>query len=222
MEKTKLKSAIELTAAILAISVALSISFGFVIWSYYLEKLGFTSDTVFQSRFILTGAVFILSYTVPFYFLHLLILSSSRNFSLNLKILAHLLIFFVAFTFLIQFFMQNLYLLPQWFGGAPPRVVSLIASVEDTDFFQKFGIAKGSGSDVQTANLCLLHEDDSYVILMLNDRILSLNKNMIKGFGSLPSIEADIQQKQCKNLLSAFLQHHSSMVNALPVTGQTQ
>lgn len=89
-----------------------------------------------------------------------------------------------------------------WLGGGNPRALSFIVSEEELIFWGSFGIEKGSGAKFQSENLCVVYENEDWIIFALEDRILQLKKDFIKGFGSIPSPEKkDYENTNCRSYL---------------------
>ena len=77
------------------------------------------------------------------------------------------------------------YYIPNYMGGAEPRILSIIASQEEIEHLAEFDI-KAVGP-TQTEPLCVAYENSKSIIIFRDDRIMSINKEDIKGFVSLPN-----------------------------------
>lgn len=193
---------------------------GFLIWHIFLDSLGFEEIQLFHSRYILTGAVYLLQLFIILIILYSLFnkmpvirrlyywIKSRKDFE---SLMSGLLIALLVYMSTIQLF--TYYLFPRidsrW-GGGRPRLISLIADQSYIEYLGNFGIQteKNSGvkPSVQTINLCIGYENNDNVLLLLPDRIISINKDDIKGFGSLPTKEVDqYKAKGCVKLLNSWI-----------------
>lgn len=181
---TDFKTTAETVTAVAGVYIGLSFSFGFLIWNIYLQRLGFYPDALFQARYVLTGTLFIFCTILVLPFL----LKNKNN---KVSVIRRFILWFIFFTFFIFPF------LPAWLGGSLPKMVSIISTEEYISYLNKFGIKNGSGSSIQTQNLCVVYEDNNSIITVLEDRILSLNKDRLYGLGSLASSDGYVYQFDC-------------------------
>lgn len=199
MELKKVGEVCTAVTKIATVFVSVSFGLGFFMWTIYLSALGFSADNLFQTRFVLTGVLFLLSSLFVLKILRFLGETWSKGsnyFTFSGRGINHLLrslVFFVVWLLLFVFIVFPW--IPAQFGGGYPKAVALVGSREEIDYLGVFGIERAS--DVQTVPLCYVYEDDSSIILILNDRILSLKKNLYKGFVSLPSVEINKFRKDC-------------------------
>lgn len=226
----------------ISLFILLSFAAGFFIWNMYLNQFGFIENSLIQTRFILTGAMFfgvhifrviplfikqdylillvpILTFAVYYIVYYsklssrwLLKLRSKKDkffyglFSVSIYLSA-----IVVLLYLLKFYALNIFpFIPLYTGGAAPRVVSLLTDEKQIEYFQNFNIPVSSNSGtkkpVQTANLCVGYENDESILLLLPDRILSVQKKYIKGIGSIPTDFTDqYNDKVCKAILTSWL-----------------
>ncbi len=192
----------------IAIFIAISYAFGFLIWNIYLQSLGFYPD-LFQGRFILTGTVFILmtgSFLGIIFSTKILLEKIFKKVHLKNYLFFEpkndllgaikfgtigLVIVFYIFTFSFFIFPT----IPGYFGGSKPRLISLIGNKQEISYLRDFNI--GVASDVQTGLLCSVYDDSNYIIIILLDRIISLKKDLYKGFVSLPNMDYNKYAEEC-------------------------
>lgn len=215
---------------IFSILFVLSFSLGFLIWNLYLERLGFSEFTIIQTRFIITGlfpiACFLSlsgSFAISQFILNKIFdkfcISRKKEF-FNIKnffpsffeknkIFCISLLFYLGipvFLILVSLYTYFIFpFIPASFGGGQPRFISLITTEEEIKYLSNFGIIIGIGSKIQTENLCLAYEDEKEIIVLLNNRILKLDKNILRGFGSLPSNKQKFYNLYCSKLARQWL-----------------
>jgi hypothetical protein len=177
----------------------LSFVVGFLVWNVYLYYLGFSEYEIIQTRFIFTGVLPLiliiiiasLFTKIPFLKKHIIVLS------------------FIAGLVIIFLYAQYLFFyIPSWMGGGQPRFLSIVADNQDINFLARFGIKKVEPDEkqpVQTQNLCIAYENKSFVILLLKDRILQIDKNYFKGFGSIPNDQQDKMNQTCSELAKSYI-----------------
>jgi hypothetical protein len=210
-----IRKKLELTTKFIAIFIGISYALGFIIWNIYLQSLGFYPD-LFQGRFILTGIIFILV-TLSFLGIVLLIktiferilpvrirdysfFEFKNDFSWAIRF-GGLGIIIIIFTFIFSFFIFPT--IPGYFGGAKPKLISLIGNEQDITYLKNFSIK--NPSTVQTELLCSAYDDSNYIIIILEDRILALKKDLYKGFVSLPNKDYDKYAGECKDTIISNL-----------------
>ena len=217
----KIKIIVEILLAassVLTILFAASFALGFLIWSIYLQRIGFLPDEFFEIHFVLTGIFSLPAFIIFFLLLvgiFLLVTKLLKYFVQSDKIYKHIVFFLggVFSVFAIQillkilvFYSINIFpFYPAEFGGAYPRSLSILASEEEINYLSNVGILKAEGSKIQTENLCILSEDDNSLVLGLKDRVLRIKKVNIKGFGSLPSSDQQNHKRFCAELVQAIL-----------------
>ncbi len=163
---------------------------GFLVWNLFLSMLGFDEYAPVQTRFISTGMMFFLVTIVFYFILKLLIIGISRVFHHRFSCALYWCIVW-CIVFVLWFLLYTLWIfpsIPAYLGGGYPRLVSIIATEQEIESLSKFGIEKGENSTIQTANLCIVYENNESVIVLRSNRILKLYKTNFKGFGSLPDL----------------------------------
>lgn len=170
---------------------------GFFIWNIYLNSFGFMEYDIIQTRFVLTGAVFLI-----LFLLTLLVIDYFINIFKKIDIKKHIFYISLIVAIIIIVYANNIFpLIPSVWGGGKPWRLSIISTETEIDYLVNFGIKRGDGSRVQTENLCLAYENKDIVLILLDDRIIEIKKEFIKGFGSLPLTMMEIFSK-CSNLSS--------------------
>lgn len=193
------KNLIELIAKSITLFVGVSFALGFLIWNIYLQRLGFFSDDLLQVRYVLTGVSFatislFIFFSIPSFGNFIIAKLKSTN-EKNMKWLLISTTIFVVWVFIFSFIIFPF--MPQWLGGGSPRVVSLVTTTQEINYLNKFGIKNGLGSFVQSENICIAYEDKVSIVAILPDRVMSLKKEFIKGFGSLPTLDTTRAKFQC-------------------------
>lgn len=207
-----IKEKVELVGKILAIYVATTYSLGFFVWNIYSQFFS-VAPKLFQGTYILTGTLLVLSCVglVGFFLflktvlVRLFNLISLPNFVLiqkdsKISDFAKFLFTFCISIFFIYVF--SIYLFPataSYFGGARPKLISVIADEEQINFLEKFGIKKAS--NIQTAILCSAYEDDKNIVFVLDDRILSFKKDNFRGFARLKYYNEHEDIKKCNDTI---------------------
>lgn len=92
-------------------------------------------------------------------------------------------------------------------GGGQPRVISVLGSEEQINYLGPLGISTGEGSSIQTENMCLAYENDDSIIILRKDRIVSLQKQYIKGFNSLSTTITFPLRKECSHLAKYWIEY---------------
>jgi len=178
---------------------------GFIIWNIYLYSFGSIEDEILRAKFILSGFTFcVISYflwRIAKFIVNIFSIllnkvikykekekTGERGFRLIHALIALIWIFFYTlFIFPV---------IPVIFGGGQPRSLSLIATAESMSVLNSLEIQKGIGADYQTENLCIVHENSHAVYILREDRILSLDRSLFQGLGSLPGIKS-FHEQQC-------------------------
>jgi hypothetical protein len=178
------KSTFESIFTLLTCVGILSFALGFVVWSIYLQSLGFLTKDLFQPVFIYSGLAFAIVYT-----------ACAATWSKLLKkphpkaaTICSLLLLFLYSLLLFPF-------IPGAFGGGAPRAFAIVGTPAQIEYLNNFAIK--SASPIQTEQLCVAYEDEKQIVLVLNDRILSLNKEEYGDFVSLPSVEWNMFKFGC-------------------------
>lgn len=211
----KIKEVFEAIGKILTFFIGLSFTFGFLIWNVYLQRLSFISDDLFQMRFILSGALYILCILILLFIkiilykiIDIIITFKKLNEKLNIFLLWVFIIF--SIVFLIPY---TYYLFPfinGSYGGGSPRVLAFLVNPEQIDYLKQFGVQLGKGSSIQTQISCIVYEDsNSY--LVATDRIFSIKKQDIRGIVSLPSIESNIYKDMCVLIIRQYLDNNLNL-----------
>jgi len=179
----------------------LSFVFGFFIWNIHLNRFGFSESKIIQTKFILTGA-----FTVLFVALITLIviLRFQKLFKSYSEQPYKVLVTFVILLFFYILFIFPFFV-PAWLGGGMPQTLSIIGSKEQIDELAKITIPRGTGSEVQTGMMCIAYENDDSFIVLLNDRILQLEKENIGGFATLSREDRKSFRKTCRVLSARWL-----------------
>lgn len=201
-KKNSILSFVENAAKIISIILGLSFVFGFLIWNTYLYGLGFKEDGIIQTRFIYTGICFILITLILFILFYqvwrlLKFLIEKIRYNQLKKILKNILFFLLVIfcTLYFFFFVYSIFTrLPIVLGGGRPRGLSIITDSNDLSYLTNFGVLPANGSSVQTVNLCVAYENDKYVVVILDDRILQIKNDKFKGFVSLPGISVRVSR----------------------------
>jgi len=187
----KIKIIVEILLAassVLTILFAASFALGFLIWSIYLQRIGFLPDEFFEIHFVLTGI-----FSLPAFIIFFLLLVG----------------IFLLVTKLLKYFVQSdkIYKHIVFFLGGVFSVfaIQILLKILVINYLSNFGILKAEGSKIQTENLCILSEDDNSLVLGLKDRVLRIKKVNIKGFGSLPSSDQQNHKRFCAELVQAIL-----------------
>ena len=98
--------------------------------------------------------------------------------------------------------------LPLFIGGGQPRSMSLLANDENIKILNSLNISLATGGTHQTENVCVAYESAENIIIMRPDRVLSLKKSLIDGFGSLPGKRAEFEQ-ECVRFASTWAKQGS-------------
>ena len=187
---------------------------GYLVWSTYLYSFGFVQNDFLRSKYIMAGFAFVflslilLSILMQIlgllYFLYSKIVPSklddlSKRAFKATETIRHLIIL-CAVPIWFLFYTQNIFpLLPNVLGGGQPRALSLLAIESSMPLLNSLSIQIGEGAIYQTANLCVLDQDNQGIYILLADRALMLNNTLFQGFGSLPGFSA-IQEQDCIKL----------------------
>lgn len=222
----KFGSKIEVATKFTAMFVGASYAFGYIIWNIYLQTLGFYPDLL-QGRFILTGMLFIIlavGVASALFFLKNIFKNALLSFFLkfprikmreeNLEALQFSFLGVIFGIFLVSFPFFTFPKIPGYFGGGQPRFISVIGEEGDIAYLNNFGI--GSASKVQTWLLCSAYEDKEYIVVILEDRILSLKKDRYRGFSSLPSIDIPKYVSQCNMVIADNLMRQRKLNVQIP------
>lgn len=198
---------------------AVALTTGFLVWNIYLYSLGFIENDLIRSRFLITGASFILIsyllYPILKLFLKLFLISFrclKEKITLFFSWIRNLpkeepnqkkaktpkkklttycfLFFFWMLIYSVLIFPR----LPLIIGGGQPRAISLIMNEENIKQLVSLQIKLTEGGPYQTENVCVAYESTENIIIMRNDRVLSFKKSLIEGFGSLPGKRSEFEQ----------------------------
>ena len=93
----------------------------------------------------------------------------------------------------------------QAYGGGQPRLISLITTEQEISYLKILGVK--NASNIQTENLCVAYENQDIIVFFLQDRVVGLKRDNIKGYGSLPSVTRDKLLINCSN--AAFIWTHN-------------
>ena len=208
---------------------------GFLIWSVYLARLKFVELDLLQGRYILTGSVFILCLVIASAFLVSIYVTLNlvffplieklkptltkfkvflkdvfallrKNFTYLHKFQYSVILLLIFFILLILYAQYLLPHIPVALGGAQPRAISLIAKKETLDFLQHLDIPTAKGSNEQTNNVCVVYEGPKYLIVIRENRVITLDKGLIIGYGALPIAAAKMAENVvCLPLLQHWL-----------------
>lgn len=185
---------------------------GFLIWNFYLARFGFSEYELIQTRFISTGATFILFILIFTLIIKLInFLFSKCQYFLIKYTLNMLLILFILFIIACYFYSNYFFIyLPSKIGGGKPEALSIISSPEQINYLKQLDIPISENAEnppIQTGNLCVIYENKDNVIAFVSQqvdqnttkyRILKIKKDLISGFGSIkgdPRIE--VQRNSC-------------------------
>ncbi len=168
---------------------AVTFAIGYIIWTIYIEAMGFSITQIFQPVFIYSGIVF-----------STLCIIASKY--INLSKVRYRSVILLSFFILGIYSLVIFPFIPRELGGGAPRVMSLIGSTEQIQYLGKFAIP--IASEVQTAQLCVLYEDQDNIILILTDRVISVKKEDFKGYVSLPSVQILVQKIECSLLTISY------------------
>lgn len=204
---------------VLAIPVLFLVT-GFLVWNIYLYNFGFVEDSLIRGKFILAGIVFYVITTLFFAFLMVIgfsfalivklvfnLISGLFGQELKNKILNFLRELFdfetfgnitgacvLFFIWLIIYTVYIFPMIPGVFGGGQPRSVSLVATADTLSILTSLGIQRGEGATYQTANLCIVHENEQGIYVLLGDRVIMLKNSLFEGFSALPGIKSVYEQ----------------------------
>lgn len=167
---------------------------GFLIWNIHLNRFGFSEFKIIQTKFIFTGAIAILFVSL----IAFIIFTISKNLFKFCTINYYKTFISLFFLFIIYIFLIFPFFIPSWLGGGIPQTLSIIGSEDEINELLKITIPKGEGSQVQTGTLCLAYENEDIFIVLLDDRILQLKKENIRGFGALSGEDRKKIRKTCK------------------------
>jgi hypothetical protein len=185
-------------AKVVSFFVITALVVGFLIWNFYLVQLGFYEFNIIQARYIHTGILFLILVAPVIFFIYIILKKIKVK---NKKISSILLFYCLAIFSLFFLFVYSLFVFPrisQAWGGAQPRVLSIIASETDIEYLASFGIQPSS--PVITQNLCVAYENQEFILILLGNRVLSVKKDYFKGFNSLPAKTRDQIADDCSKL----------------------
>ncbi len=184
-----------------------SYAFGFLVWNIYLQSLGFYPN-LFQGRFILTGTLFILialgilgcfaSIKSLFEWICIkcggkdIVIFKNKEYSFFFRSYI-VIVISIIYLFVFSFFMFSQ--MPGYLGGGKPRLVAIMGDSSEISYLSNFGT--GSSYEFQTNIICSPYEDSDQIIVVLSDRILSLNKDLYKGLVSLPNKDENEYVSEC-------------------------
>lgn len=213
--------------SIILILPILTLIAGFLIWSIYLYSLGFIINDLLRTRFILTGILFIIVTYVVYSLVKIL---PSLLKKIIIKIYSRFIknnnskVLFFGFLSLIWLSIYSIILFPKIplvFGGGQPKALALIMNEDGVKFLQSFNFGVPEGAKYQTQNICLAYEGVEDLIILRDDRIISLKKSLISGFVSLPVTNA-VNEETCISYASdwAWKGFLSSLILLLSTTLQ--
>lgn len=211
------------TVKIVTMVIGLSLAFGFFIWNLYLYRLGFVEYNLIQTRFILTGLMFLFlsSFIFPISYIIRIIGGLFAKTKVVVKSIAffrsliishpglrfYYMISWSILLFLAWIVIYTLYIFPQvnsGFGGGEPRLISLLADKESLEYLTSLSLDVGDGAKYQTANYCIAYENSEFIIILLPDRVLQVKKDFLLGFGSIPPLSVipgrKAEGQKCKDL----------------------
>ncbi|MBI4119880.1 MAG: hypothetical protein HY454_00235 [Parcubacteria group bacterium] len=172
---------------------------GFLVWSIYLYSLGFIENDLLRTRFILTGILFI-AMTYIVYSLVKVIFRLVRKVagriissfdSNNRKFLGY---FLLLLLWLVIYSVLLFPKLPLVIGGGQPKAIALVANKDNISLLQSIDFILADGATHQTENICVAYEGADNLIILRENRIVSLDKSIINGFVSLPGKNAELEQ----------------------------
>jgi hypothetical protein len=202
---------IKLAEVVVICSVALQ-AIGFLIWEVYLFCLGYVENNILQARFILTGLLFCLVSLVVYAAVYgvVFVLFKLLNFFVgyfnkkiptpNLK--DPFLLIYIGFFWFLFYSVFLFSYIPLLIGGGQPHLLSLVTNDDGLKILKSLNIQQGTGAQYQLENACVAYENNEQIIILRNDRILSLSlkgANII-GLVSLPGAVNLIYEPQCQIL----------------------
>lgn len=187
---------------------------GFLIWNLYLVRLGFYEFNLIQARYIHSGITFLLVFIPSFALFVWIAKHLSMKFQFVKKFfISQIALYFGVILFFYLIILYTLFIFPrisQAWGGAQPRVLSIIASESDIEYLANFGIKMPSS--VITQNLCIAYENQEFVIILLENRVLSVKKESFKGFNSLPAKTRDEMAGFCSRLAVGWVLNRAEWI----------
>lgn len=191
---------------------------GFLVWSVYLYSLGFIVNDLIRTRFILTGILFI----VITFFVYVLTKILLRLLKIVVKKVGDSAFIFLSLIWLLIYSVLLFPKLPFVIGGGQPKALALVTTRDGLELLRSFNFDVPEGAEYQTGNICLAYEGIEDLIILRDDRVMSLDKSLIHGFVSLPGPNATNEQ-DCisyasqwsrKGLLSSFILSISTIYNS--------
>lgn len=165
---------------------------GFLIWSIYLYSLGFIINDLIRTRFILTGILFVIITYVIYSLIKIVYAKVGSSIGGNNSKL--LFFVFLSFSWLLIYSILLFPKLPLVIGGGQPKALALIMNTEGIKLLRSFNFDLPEGAEYQTGNICLAYEGIENLIILREDRVISLDKSLVKGFINLPGINATHEQ----------------------------
>ncbi|HSR88933.1 MAG TPA: hypothetical protein VLK22_00845 [Candidatus Udaeobacter sp.] len=191
--------------------LGLAFIIGFLIWNFYLYGLGFKEDNIIQTRFVLSGVIFIILALLLFFIIELLYNLSLiginffrrtkfkknkiiKSLTLNDIFTGIIILIVCIFLYVILIFP----FIPSGLGGGAPRVIEVLTDKINMVDLTKLGIQPAESSEIQTQQLCVAYENDSTQVILLSDRILHLKKDKYYGSAYLPGVSQLVSNNYCK------------------------
>lgn len=182
---------------------------GFLIWNFYLVRLGFYEFNLIQARYIHSGITFLIIsiiILIPYLLIVWVVKLLLTKIQFVKKYYLEITLYFGILLFSVWIITYTLLIFPfisQAWGGAQPRILSIIASEDDIRYLANFNIK--TPSSVITENLCIAYENQDSIIILLENRVLSIKKENLKGFNSLPAKTRDERLIYCSRLARSWV-----------------
>jgi hypothetical protein len=194
---------------------------GFIIWNTYIQGLGFRDNAIFKTRYIYSGFAYLVFFLIlAIIMIFIIRLFGSLMCSLNYRqevnnikekceSYLQLILLFLVVLYFIGLFIYSIFLfykIPQFIGGGQAMAISLIGNEEKIAELSKFGIKIMPGGNVETEKLCVAYEGDNFIILALEDRIISVKKDFFWGNGAIQTKKrAGFENGTCIQLIERLI-----------------
>jgi hypothetical protein len=202
------------TTKALVLVFALAYGLGFVIWNLYLSAYGFFEYKLLQTRFLSSGLLalgFLPALIILPYLGYKGLISLVKRLSELEREIISLLMGGVLFLFTLYAYTFFVFpYIPQYLGGAHPYVKSIIAEPDEMDFLSDLNFAlpdNGGKRPIQTDFICEIYSNEDVIIVGVGEddkhkRVITFNKNLFKGYQTVPHAYLDEARKsKCNSFI---------------------
>ncbi len=198
---------LEKSTKMVGLFLVLAYALGFLAWNIHLSTYGYFEYDLIQTRFLSTGTLILIIFSIPALFSYSL-LSSLKKDTLSAFFFRSIFgfIFAVSFVLFVQYLFPKI---SQSYGGAYPFTKWLIADPDEIEFLSNFNLLterNGDKRSVQTGLVCEIYSNRDIMIVGArgeegnNKRILILRKEYLKGFQSVPPVvESEAKDAFCSD-----------------------